>query len=426
VSTGTKNISRVRLEAQQRLDLPDFNALQALVDESVQQQIGNAFGCGGGLLSPMQFTLSDDGVSYWIQPGAFAYYWSKKDQATIDGTYRAWKGGVGTYDPAVEGQTYKWDYTAARAAAITPTFVYVRPKAVDTATDARRKFTGGAEASVSLKTRTAVVHEFKFATTSPEVPENDGWAPVMVVTNWAAVATSPQVSVWDSYNAFQTAEGSNPFYDTSKPTSMGPLLSWLNNGTDATASGTEDFNGGATTQRDLGLIQLLFQLRDRMYRVSDKLGTVAWHQDAAADLKEVDTLLTAHSSQLSQLTSDVAYLQGIWTLSVYVESRGVAYTPTDWATGASVATTAAIGVTRIAQGIVDISIAPLSYSVLDAIHIQPADRDILMNIAVGTKIAKSPAGAGKLRVALIGNVSLPDPLMNVDSSFWITIHGHAT
>lgn len=418
MATGIKNISRVRVEAQERLDLPDFNALQALIDESVQQQIGNAFGCGSGLLSPMQFTLTDDGVSYWIQPGAFSYYWSKRDQTTIDGTYRAWKGGVGVYDPAAEGQTVKWDYTAARAAAVTPTFVYVRPKAVDTATDARRKFSGGVPTSVSLKTRTSVVHELKFATSAPDVPENDGWACVMVVTNWAAVPNSPLVSVWDSYNAFVVGEGSNPFYDASKPTSVAPLLSWLNNGTDG-SPGTEDFNGGASTQRDLGLIQLLFQLRDRLYRVADKNGTLAWHQDGPRDLVQLDTDLALAGTTLNGYHARIMALEDKGSYSWYVQSAGLTYTATNFVSGG--ADSGYYGsppvFTRTAAGRVNVAYTLPTGAVITGIHVTPAHRDSNQPMAANAVASLSPTAGQAYYLQFTDYAGV-----FMDSSFFLTLH----
>ena len=40
---------RTRLEAQERLDLPDFNSLQDLPDIAWQRTIGALIGPGGGL-----------------------------------------------------------------------------------------------------------------------------------------------------------------------------------------------------------------------------------------------------------------------------------------------------------------------------------------------------------------------------------------
>lgn len=388
---GIKNVSRVRVEGQERLDLPDFNAIMELMDESIQSQIGAVMGRGGGCLSPFQFTLEDDGVTYWLRPGAFQYYWSKRDKTAPDGTYRSWKGGVGSFDPTAEGQGTLIDYTAAKALGL-PAYLYVRPKTVDTATDARRKWAAGAETSVSLKTRTNVVQEWVIRTTTPDALENDGWAPVLYIADWNAVTNAVITMVWDSEDAWSVAEqggyGGNP-------TSVQLLAALLNNGTDGTASGINDFDGGATNDRSMGVIQMLTQLRDRLFRHLDKTGAAKWFADPPRDLATIDGAITNLSNDVVALYSSVLGLvNDTGDYSWYVQSSGVLYTPTDWLTGA--ADLNAFGpppvFTRTAVGRVNVSYPFPGGAAIQGLSIQPSSRNLVDLCAanVSVRISSTP------------------------------------
>lgn len=386
---GIKNISRVRMEAQERLDLPDFNAIVDLQDEGAQSAIGGLMGRGGGLLSPMQFTLVNDGVTFWLKPGAFTYYWSKRDGTAPDGTYRSWKGGVNTYNPTAEGQSQLVDYTTIPL--LVPSYLYVRPKAVNTATDARRKWSAGAEASVSLKTRTSIVHEFKNSTEGPDAIANDGWAPILHY-NALAVASSSLIMVWDSLDAMKVAEQGTQQLTDGK-TSVRNMASWLNSGTDGSASSVEDFNGGATTDRSMGLIQMLMQLRTRLYRHLDKTGSRHWDRDPARDFKEIDDSLLATDAVLTSLDLRIVPLENVKRFSWFIESNGLNYVPTDYVDGTPDTSGSVPTLIRTSAGVVDFTFSPAGGPwVLQGIFVQPGRRNGVSNVADATSVNLSPIG----------------------------------
>ena len=408
---GIKNVPRVRVEGQERLDLPDFNAIMELMDESIQSQIGAVMGRGGGCLSPFQFTLEDDGVNYWIRPGAFQYYWSKRDKTAPDGTYRRWKGGVGTFDPTAEGQSTLIDYTAAKALGVAA-YLYVRPKTVDTATDARRKWSAGAETSVSLKTRTNVVQEWIIRTTIPTDIENDGWAPVLYITDWNAVTNAAMSMVWDSLDAYAVAEQGTYGGD---PTSVQLLATLMNNGTDGTASGINDFDGGASTDRSMGVIQMLTQFRDRFFRHLDKTGATKWYADPTRDLKQLNTDLLLTDVDVAALDARVVTLEGVKRFSWFIESSGVNYTPISFQSGAADATGNTPNLNRVSVGVVDFKFFGGAGLVLQGIVVQPANRAIGPVNADRTSIAVSPAPGWEYRIGL------QEGGIMVDSSFFLSL-----
>lgn len=393
---GIKNVSRVRMEGQERLDLPDFNAIADLHDEGAQSAIGGLMGRGGGLLSPMQFTLLTDGVTSWLKPGAFTYYWSKRDGTAPDGTYRSWKGGVNTYNPTAEGQSQLVDYTTIPL--LVPSYLYVRPKAVNTATDARRKWSAGAEASVSLKTRTSIVHEFKNSTEGPDAIANDGWAPILYY-NPLAVASSSLIMVWDSLDAMKVAEQGTQQLTDGK-TSVRNMASWLNSGTDGSASSVEDFNGGATTDRSMGLIQMLTQLRARLYRHLDKAGSLHWDRDPVRDFKQLDTALTATDAAVAALDDRVVTLENVKRFSWYIENSGVAFTPTSFQSGAPDTSGNIPTLNKVSNGVVDLKFPGGAGLVLQGIFVQAASRTIGPAIADWVAVAVSPTPGWEYRVGL--------------------------
>lgn len=408
---GIKNVSRVRVEAQERLDLPDFNAIADLHDEGAQSAIGGLMGRGGGLLSPMQFTLVNDGVTFWLKPGAFTYYWSKRDGTAPDGTYRSWKGGVNTYNPTAEGQSQLVDCTTIPL--LIPSYLYVRPKAVNTATDARRKWSAGAEASVSLKTRTSIVHEFKNSTEGPDAIANDGWAPILHY-NTLDVASSSLIMVWDSLDAMKVAEQGTQQLTDGK-TSVRNMASWLNSGTDGSASSVEDFNGGATTDRSMGLIQMLMQLRTRLYRHLDKAGSRHWDRDPVRDFKQLDDSLLATDAAMASLDARVVPLEGVKRFSWFIESQGVTYVPISFQTGAPDTTGNVPVLNRVALGVVDLKFPGGAGLALQGIFVQPASRLIGPAVADWVVMAVSPTPGWEYRLGL--NLSGA----STDSSFFLSM-----
>lgn len=296
------NIARVRVEAQERLDLPDFDALQDLVDDASQLSLGALLGPGGGCLSPFRVTLTAAGPVLYMAPTTFQFYWSQRaGTSAVDGTGKAWRGGIVTFNPLNEGQQSQWDYTAYVAQAV---YIYARPKVVDAAVDGRRKFTGGAAQSVSLKTRKRVVVELKFSALNPSDSTNSGWSPVAVINTWNGnTPVVTPLSVWDSWVAYQQAQQPGSVAQPSGPSVLNTLaLSYLETGTDG-GNVWKNFLGGAATERSYGLPALLMQMRTRMKRFLSKAGDEQWYTDPVRDFAQLNADLAAAEATVLALNA---------------------------------------------------------------------------------------------------------------------------
>lgn len=415
---GVKSISRTRLEAQQRLDLPDFNSVQELLDEGIQSAFGGLIGRGSGLLSPLKYSLSDDGVTYWLTPGAFSYYWSKRDKASLDGTYRAWKGNICTFDPSAEGQTQQIDYTAAQALATVPTYLYVRPKTVNTATDARRKWVAGAETSVSVKTRMSVVHEFKLAVTAPDHADNDGWASILYISGWGPISAQ-QLTLWDALDAFKVAEQGAAF-SASSPTSSAFLAASLDTGTDLTGSGTEDFNGGATSDRSLGLVQMMMQLRARLYRHLDVAGTTRWTEDPPRDFAVLDTDLTATDAAAAALATRVYAIEGKVVHAAYIKCTGIGVYTITYFPDLGAPAAPPFTIAPVIMGALKVKVTGLGAPAfaITSVHVTPALDTAAYAFQANEAYVEAPTAADHDFI-----VRLRDSAgAALDSSFFLTVH----
>lgn len=280
-----KNLNRVRVTAQERLDLPDFNALQGLVDDSMQLQIGALLGRGGGVFAPFTVATSTDGVNRWLELTPFQYYWSARDTdlaATSAAAYRGWRGGVSQYNPNAPGQVTKIPYTDALALGVA-TYLYARPQEVATDTDARRKFAAGVEQTTSIQTRITITTQFKLSALLPDHDSNNGWAPVLYIGGWAANLPTGvyNISVWDSWSAYAVGGGTAGFMSDDGSCMAKPLTCLAFDTTDATLPA---FDGSKTQDDDLGLIQLLALYRSRLRRHLDVSGATPWFEDPPLDM----------------------------------------------------------------------------------------------------------------------------------------------
>ena len=307
MSMTQKNMSSVRMVAQERLDLPDFNALQSMVDNAMQLQLGALMGRGGGLLGPVNITTSTDGVNRFIEFTPFQYYWSQREPELASPAqsvpYRGWRGGISQYNPTAPGQVTKVVYNDALATGVA-SIVWARPTVVSTDTDARRKFSAGAEQSISTQTRNTVVTQFKItvATTDPDSSANDGWAPIFYIGGWNAnlpISTSP-ISVWDSWSAYKH-NGFTGTFATDNSVGTGVVLSQLAVGDGSITTTVPAFVSNATSDADLGLLEMLTLLRMRHRRHLDPAGTMTWAQDPNRGLKALDTDLLAAETDIALL-----------------------------------------------------------------------------------------------------------------------------
>ena len=223
---------KVRTIAQERVDKPDFDASGSLVYDYLDSALGALLGYGGGLLSTAKVTYTDNGVTYLATLGTFHAYWSSREVFDAPtSTYRAWQGKVLTHTPG-GSQVSALDYTANRAAAVAanvvPTgipvaspgafpFVWMRPSDVDTNTEARRAWSGAAEAGIAMLTRTTTLLEFIIADSPPSSVGGE-WTPIAKITAWAGAGTATlglptltQLSVWDGGGVRSGSAYSDPW-----------------------------------------------------------------------------------------------------------------------------------------------------------------------------------------------------------------------
>lgn len=232
-------MDKVRFQAQERLDLVDANALQALVYEYLGEMIGGIMGNAGGALTALEYTPASGGGVYTLELKAFQYYHSQpvtplasvtEPDGTVRSIPRAYTGQVVTFNPNDEGQTATVDWSSIRQTWVTSAqpadqtglnaklavhgghkpggsllmpFLWARPYTVDTDTDSRREWSVSAQAEVaiSIPTRTRVRTEFRFQSARPTVAPSDANQ-----NQWVAVG---RCVAWDYTSGTTNANGAN-------------------------------------------------------------------------------------------------------------------------------------------------------------------------------------------------------------------------
>lgn len=304
---------RVRLEANELLVLPDYDAGQTLQHDALGLVLGGLVGNANGCLSPWTYALTDNGAGvYYVTPGAFQFLISAP-ALTDDGgaTYRGWRSQVVTHNPAQGGQVSAMDYTVARAFAVAGIaasaypFVYAQPVLVEADTAARKKWAAGAQASVSVKTRYRERVSFKLSVAAPDDASNAGWACVGRLRNWLNGTGVPDPGTpsfhpltWlDSYEKHQNASESGNWYN--------PLAKNLGTAALALPSlvNVPGFSiiDSDSASKDLGIGQMLALVFSRLQRHLDPDLSKAWFEDPATggDLKSLKTSVDALTAALA-------------------------------------------------------------------------------------------------------------------------------
>lgn len=348
---------KTRLVALERLDLEDVDSLQDLLYAYSDLALGMIMGYGGGALSPFKQTLSNNGVTWWVTIGSFAFYHAERllsDDAGV--TYKAWKGRIVLHDQTkadnVPAQS-KINYTAAKAAAeaafagagldpfntaLAYPFIWARPIYVNADTAARRQWSVGAgqEQSVALETRKRVRVEFSLGVSNTAAPAPDGgygWISVGKIVDWtgnmgAMVPTIQALAPWDDPETWQNTASAGTWFDNGQNASAGAQNN-VSIGTilDSLQSGALIPDGGGFQalgkDRSFGLIQILHLMREATRKVG---GTVdGWfHPSADARGAQDDATLA-----LNQNAAQDALLNPLTTVARPV------FTAVFWRGGAS-------------------------------------------------------------------------------------------
>lgn len=190
-------MDKVKLHAQERLDLDDTRALQSLIYDYVQEALGGLMGNAHGVLSTPRFAIVEltAGVpELRFKPFSFVTT-TPVDNGTVvaGGTeYTQFKSVVINYDPEEETLTgIDIDYLRENFAQIVSTLgsqsIWARPVYVDTDTGTRRKWdvASGAEVTVSVQTRESQRVVFVIQNGEPSYAEGEArWARLGTITGF--------------------------------------------------------------------------------------------------------------------------------------------------------------------------------------------------------------------------------------------------
>jgi len=206
-------MDRVKLHAQERLDLDDARALQTLVYDYVQEALGGLFGhIRGALSSPIITQTENNGAPYiTLSPFQFVTTTAIETGVAVSspsaGTALSQhKTIVATYDASEESavqisidtiRAYYQDYVGS--------YLWARPISIDTdqATRVRWSVSGGAEQTFSAETRESQRVAFAIQANEPAYSANEAqWAPIAKITGWTDGDNSGSLALWQVISAY--------------------------------------------------------------------------------------------------------------------------------------------------------------------------------------------------------------------------------
>lgn len=190
-------MDKVKLHAQERLDLDDTRALQSLIYDYVQEALGGLMGNAHGVLSTPRFAIVEPtaGVpELRFKPFSFVTT-TPVDNGTVIGggtEYTQFKSVVVNYDPDEEVLTgididYLRENFALVVSTLGPQSIWARPVYVDTDTGTRRSWdiSSGAEVTVSVQTRESQRVVFVVQNGEPSYAEGEArWARLGTITSF--------------------------------------------------------------------------------------------------------------------------------------------------------------------------------------------------------------------------------------------------
>ncbi len=208
-------MDRVKLYAQERLDLDDARALQGLIYDYVQEALGGLFGHVRGALSAPTITQTENGGAPYVSLSAFQFATSTPISASAQSVttpanglaYPQVKTVVVTYEPSEESSTqisidtaraYYQDYVDA--------YLWARPVQVDASTATRVQWdvAQGDEVTFSDETRSAQRVEFAVQSNAPAYSAGESaWAPIARLTGWTDADNSGSLALWQTQSAYE-------------------------------------------------------------------------------------------------------------------------------------------------------------------------------------------------------------------------------
>lgn len=208
-------MDRVKLHAQERLDLDDTRALQALVYDYVSEALGGLIGHTRGVLSTPIITQTENAGVPYIELSRFQFVTSTPIESSAQSVslptaglaFTQYKNTVVTYDPDEETTTQiSIDAQRAIHFLTVGTILWARPVTVDTDNATRVKWdvAQGAEVTFSEDTRESQRVQFYLAQTEPSYTATEAkWAPIARIESWTDADNTDSLAVWQIISAFE-------------------------------------------------------------------------------------------------------------------------------------------------------------------------------------------------------------------------------
>ena len=207
-------MDRVKLHAQERLDLDDARALQSLVYDYVQEALGGLFGHVRGALSVPTITQVENNGAPYITLNAFQFVTTTPIESGVSvsspsaGTaLNQFKTTVVTYEPTEESSVQiSIDTARAYYQDYVDSYLWARPISVDTdqATRIRWSVSGGAEQTFSAETRESQRVAFTIARTEPAYADGEAkWAPIAQIIGWSDADNTGSLAQWQVVSAYE-------------------------------------------------------------------------------------------------------------------------------------------------------------------------------------------------------------------------------
>lgn len=320
-TTRAGNGERVRLVSQERLDLPDTNALQTLVYKYVSRAMGAVLGPGSGVLSAPKFKVDSNSPFTFTFLSGFQAWDAWEDgypsfpgpgsPVSADNTANLLRGGVVTMDLTTPGQSATIDLSGVSSAH--GCVIWGKRAEFNGELDTRRKWDTTTQDEIAFSTETRVSNRVDFAVTEitsanpldvgainpPASWPDDHWFPILVSNgNFSGsmnkIWAFRPVNAWDSFaedhlgqaSATQVIGGSC----TNVPNVKGIQKALLSvNTTDPAGSGRTGSvrdNANFTSSLanfslvrggDTNLIKQLWRLRNAVQRIVGYKSGTAWY-----------------------------------------------------------------------------------------------------------------------------------------------------
>lgn len=217
-------MDKVKLHAQERLDLDDTRALQSLIYDYVQEALGGLMGNAHGVLSvPQAFTSENGGAPIvYFRPFTFLTSMPMEIGSTgqtlgtsvVGGTeYTQFKSTVVNYDPeeqTTQGIDIDWLRANFLYALVTfgAQYIWARPVYIDTDTATRRKWdvASGAEVTVSVETRESQRVAFVIQNAEPSYATGEArWAKIAQITGFTDGDNTGSTPIIEWFSVFDDA-----------------------------------------------------------------------------------------------------------------------------------------------------------------------------------------------------------------------------